>query len=55
MRLLAPRVQAKEGGGHADAGSGETFETINPATGEVICELALADEEDVNRAVESPI
>ena len=41
------------GGRYVDAGSGETFETINPATGEVICEVSLADEVDVARAVES--
>jgi aldehyde dehydrogenase (NAD+) len=31
--------------------SGKTFPTINPATGEEICQVAEADEEDVNRAV----
>jgi acyl-CoA reductase-like NAD-dependent aldehyde dehydrogenase len=33
------------------AHSGKTFETINPATGEVLAEVALADEHDVNAAV----
>ncbi len=41
------------GGGYVDAASGETFETTNPATGEVICEVALADQADVDRAVRS--
>lgn len=27
-----------------DAASGKTFPTINPATGEIICEVAEADE-----------
>jgi acyl-CoA reductase-like NAD-dependent aldehyde dehydrogenase len=31
--------------------SGKTFETINPATGEVLAEVALADEHDVDAAV----
>ena len=34
-----------------DAASGKTFATINPATEEVIAEVAEADAEDVNRAV----
>lgn len=33
--------------------SGKTFETINPATGEVITSVYEADEEDVNRAVDA--
>lgn len=33
------------------AASGETFETLNPATGEVLAEAALAGQEDVDRAV----
>ncbi|KAK3583542.1 hypothetical protein CHS0354_026126 [Potamilus streckersoni] len=31
--------------------SGKTFPTINPSTGEVICEVAEGDKADVNRAV----
>ena len=31
--------------------NGETFATVNPQTGEVICEVAAADEEDVDQAV----
>jgi aldehyde dehydrogenase (NAD+) len=34
-----------------DATSGKTFETINPATGEVIARVAEADKADVDRAV----
>ena len=31
--------------------SGKTFETINPATGEVIAEVQEGDKADVNKAV----
>ena len=34
-----------------EAASGRTFPSINPATGEVICQVAEADAADVNRAV----
>ena len=34
-----------------EAASGETFETIDPATGDVICAVAKAGSEDVDRAV----
>lgn len=34
-----------------DAASGNTFETINPATGEVIAHVAEADKADVDKAV----
>ena len=40
-------------GGYVDARSGETFETINPATGEVICAVQVAGAADVDRAVEA--
>ncbi|WP_119461962.1 betaine-aldehyde dehydrogenase [Rhodospirillaceae bacterium SYSU D60014] len=40
-------------GGYVDARSGETFETINPATGEMICAIQVAGAADVDRAVES--
>jgi aldehyde dehydrogenase (NAD+) len=33
--------------------SGETFATINPSTGEEICQVAAADEADVEKAVEA--
>lgn len=36
-----------------DATSGRTFQTINPATGEVIAEVQVASQADVERAVES--
>ena len=40
-------------GRRTDATSGETFETINPATGEVICQVQAAGPDDVDRAVAS--
>lgn len=36
-----------------DAASGETFSDLNPATGEVLTEVAAAADADVNRAVEA--
>ncbi|MDO9713274.1 aldehyde dehydrogenase family protein [Paracraurococcus lichenis] len=36
-----------------EAASGKTFETINPATGEVLARVAEGDAEDVDRAVEA--
>src|SRR5262245_18322938 len=35
------------------AESGETFPTYNPATGEVICEVAAGDKPDIERAVKA--
>ena len=36
-----------------DSASGRTFETINPGTGEVICQVAEADAPDVDKAVQA--
>ncbi|XP_015254583.1 PREDICTED: aldehyde dehydrogenase, mitochondrial [Cyprinodon variegatus] len=36
-----------------DAVSGKTFPTINPSTGEVICQVAEADKADVDKAVKA--
>jgi len=36
-----------------ESSSGRRFETINPATGEVICDVAEADTADVDRAVQA--
>src|SRR5689334_25224417 len=35
----------------SDAASGKTFETYNPATGEVLARVAEGDREDIDRAV----
>lgn len=40
-------------GEHVDSAARETFESTNPATGEVIARVALGRREDVDRAVES--
>lgn len=45
------RNQAFIGGKFVPAASGETFDSINPATGEVLAQVAACDVEDVNRAV----
>ncbi|XP_048467698.1 aldehyde dehydrogenase, mitochondrial [Rhincodon typus] len=36
-----------------DAVSKKTFPTINPSTGEIICQVARGDEDDVNKAVKA--
>ncbi|HXY04745.1 MAG TPA: aldehyde dehydrogenase family protein [Terriglobales bacterium] len=36
-----------------DSASGKTFPTYNPATGEVLAEIAEGDREDINRAVDA--
>lgn len=40
-------------GRRVDATSGETFETTNPATGEVLAQVQVASQKDVDRAVAS--
>lgn len=40
-------------GGYVPATSGKTFETLNPATGEVLATVQAAGREDVDRAVKS--
>ena len=37
----------------ADAASGKTFETPNPATGETLAQVAEGEAEDINRAVKA--
>ena len=48
---LRLRHQAFIGGRFVDAGTGETFESVNPATGEVLAHVAACDAPDVDRAV----
>src|SRR3984957_4505676 len=38
-------------GSWVNAASGKTFPTYNPATGEVMAQIAEGDREDINRAV----
>lgn len=40
-------------GGYVNATSNKTFDTINPATGEVIASIQSASQDDINKAVES--
>jgi aldehyde dehydrogenase (NAD+) len=54
--VTAPEVRETEcfiGGRWTPAASGKTFETINPATEQVICEVAEGDAADVDLAVEA--
>jgi acyl-CoA reductase-like NAD-dependent aldehyde dehydrogenase len=41
------------GGKWVESASGKTFDTLNPATGEVLATVYEAGEEDVNRAIEA--
>ena len=52
MRNLAEQ-RLYIGGNYRDATSGESFETLNPASGEVICRVQVAGPEDVEHAVTS--
>ncbi len=51
MRL--PDQKLHIGGVAVDASSGETFDTVNPATGETLCRVQQAGPEDVERAVDA--
>ena len=44
-------VQMIIGGEQVDAADGQTFDVMNPATGEVLARAPLGGPEDVNRAV----
>ncbi|WP_259782839.1 betaine-aldehyde dehydrogenase [Aestuariispira ectoiniformans] len=48
-----PEVKLYIGGEYVDATSGQTFDNVNPATGEVICKVQIASDADVNRAIEA--
>jgi acyl-CoA reductase-like NAD-dependent aldehyde dehydrogenase len=50
-RSLSFRTQAFIDGRYVDAASGATFDTVNPATGQVLARIAAGDGEDVDRAV----
>lgn len=52
-RALTFRHQAFIDGKFVDAASGETFDSVNPATEEVLAKVAACDEEDVGRAVKA--
>jgi len=48
-----PRQQLYIHGGYVDASSNQTFQSINPANGEVLADVAEAGAADLERAVES--
>lgn len=52
-RTGAPRLcgDAFVGGRFVKSASGETFASINPATGEKLADIASCDSEDVDRAI----
>ena len=55
-KVNPPKVKDKKmfiGGKWVSSVSGKTFETLNPATGEVICKIAEGDAADVDLAVKS--
>src|SRR5438046_9328516 len=54
--VKAPQVKEQPlliGGKWLDSVSGKTFETLNPATGAVICQVAEGDKADVDLAVKA--
>src|SRR5947209_10669606 len=54
--VKAPRVKDQPlfiGGKWQDSVSGKTFPTINPATGETICQVAEGDKADIDLAVKA--
>ncbi len=50
-KYVAKKRQMLINGKWVDAASGKTFPTYNPATGEVLAQVAEGDKEDVDRAV----
>src|SRR5271154_1950098 len=48
---VAKKRQMLINGKWVDAASGKTFPTYNPATGEVLAQVAEGDREDIDRAV----
>ncbi len=50
---LAYRNQAFINGKYVPAASGKTFDCVNPATGQVLTQVAAGDKEDVDRAVKA--
>jgi aldehyde dehydrogenase (NAD+) len=55
-RTQAPKVENQQmliGGKWVDSASGKTFPTLNPATGETICQVAEGDKADVDLAAKA--
>jgi betaine-aldehyde dehydrogenase len=53
MKTFMSTIQLYINGGYVSATSGETFASINPATGTALANIQSASQEDVNNAVES--
>jgi acyl-CoA reductase-like NAD-dependent aldehyde dehydrogenase len=51
QKFLEEKKQLLIGGKWVDSASGETFASMDPATDEELCQVALAGREDVDRAV----
>jgi len=54
--VKAPTVKDQPmfiGGKWVDSVSGKTFATLNPATGDVICQVAEGDKADIDKAVQA--
>jgi aldehyde dehydrogenase (NAD+) len=55
-KIKPPKVKDQPmfiGGKWVDSASGKTFATLNPTTGETICQVAEGDKADVDRAVKA--
>src|SRR5262249_36547312 len=48
-----PARKTRIAGKRADAASGKTFETVSPATGQVLARVAEGDKEDIDCAVKA--
>src|SRR5437763_11724411 len=55
--IKPPKVKTQQpmlvGGKWVDSVSGKTFPTVNPATGDVICQVAEGDKADIDLAVKA--
>ena len=55
-KVARPKIQQTEcfiGGKWVPSASGKTFDTVHPATEEVICQVAEGDKEDIDAAVDA--
>ena len=52
-RFIAEPRRLLIGSDWVEAASGKTFETYNPATGEVLAHVAHGESEDIDRAVKT--
>ena len=53
LEFVSSERQMLVGGNWVEAASGKTFEVYNPATGEVLANVAEGDSEDIDRAVKT--